>query len=100
MKELDGPVAILGDAHLREGEDEVAGFVRFVDRLADDVRALVILGDLFAAWVGRAGAAIPAIIVTSVNLSPSLRSSELRICPWSLSHAPRRTRISKSPSLS
>jgi UDP-2,3-diacylglucosamine hydrolase len=50
---LDGPVALLGDAHLREQDAEVAAFVRFLDTLPRDVTRLAILGDLFSAWIGR-----------------------------------------------
>jgi UDP-2,3-diacylglucosamine hydrolase len=49
-----GPIALLGDAHLREGDPEVAEFVRFCDALPGRVSLLAILGDLFAAWLGRA----------------------------------------------
>src|SRR5437867_4448713 len=52
MPTPDGPVALLGDAHLREGDAEVAAFVRFVDSLPGDIRTLAILGDLFAVWIG------------------------------------------------
>jgi UDP-2,3-diacylglucosamine hydrolase len=50
----DGPVVLLGDAHLREDDPEVDAFVRFLDRLPAEIRTLAILGDLFAAWIGRA----------------------------------------------
>ncbi|HEU4401535.1 MAG TPA: metallophosphoesterase, partial [Candidatus Polarisedimenticolia bacterium] len=53
MPTPDGPVALLGDAHLREGDAEVAAFVGFVDALPRDIRTLAILGDLFAVWIGR-----------------------------------------------
>jgi len=49
-----GPIALLGDAHLREGDPEVAAFVRFLDELPGRASLLAILGDLFAAWLGRA----------------------------------------------
>jgi len=49
----DGSVALLGDAHLREDDPEVENFVRFLDDLPTDVAMLAILGDLFAAWIGR-----------------------------------------------
>src|SRR2546425_1259065 len=52
MPTPDGTVALLGDAHLRESDDEVAAFVRFLDTLPRDVRTLAILGDLFAVWIG------------------------------------------------
>lgn len=50
---LEGPVALLGDAHLREQDAEVAAFVRFLDTLPADLTRLAILGDLFSAWIGR-----------------------------------------------
>ena len=54
MPIADGPVALLGDAHLREKDEEVAAFVGFLDALPGDIRALAILGDLFAFWIGLA----------------------------------------------
>jgi UDP-2,3-diacylglucosamine hydrolase len=47
-------VALLGDAHLREGDGEVAAFVAFLDRLPREIGTLALLGDLFAVWLGRA----------------------------------------------
>ncbi|MGH9749518.1 MAG: UDP-2,3-diacylglucosamine diphosphatase [Candidatus Polarisedimenticolia bacterium] len=52
MPAPEGAVALLGDAHLREGDPEVDAFVEFLDSLPPDVRTLAILGDLFAVWVG------------------------------------------------
>src|SRR5215467_429184 len=52
MRTPDGSVALLGDAHLREGDEEAPAFVRFLDALPRDIRTLVILGDLFAVWIG------------------------------------------------
>src|SRR5437867_56587 len=52
MPTPDGAVALLGDAHLRESDREVAAFVQFLDALPRDVRTLAILGDLFAVWIG------------------------------------------------
>lgn len=52
MRPPDGPIVLLGDAHLREGDPEVGAFVRFLDRIPDDVAVLAILGDLFAVWIG------------------------------------------------
>lgn len=52
MAAPEAPLALLGDAHLREGDAEVPRFVRFVDRLPGDIRTLAILGDLFAVWIG------------------------------------------------
>jgi len=49
-----GTIALLGDAHLREGDPEVGAFVTFLDALPGSASVLVILGDLFAAWLGRA----------------------------------------------
>lgn len=46
--------ALLGDAHLREGDPEVDAFVAFVDRLPSSIGVLAVLGDLFSAWIGRA----------------------------------------------
>jgi len=54
MPNPDGPVALLGDAHLREGDPEVKAFVAFLDSLPSEITTLAILGDLFAAWIGRA----------------------------------------------
>jgi UDP-2,3-diacylglucosamine hydrolase len=54
MPTPDAPVALLGDAHLREGDAEVPEFVRFVDALPRDIRTLAILGDLFSVWIGSA----------------------------------------------
>lgn len=52
MPAPDAPVALLGDAHLRESDSEVAAFVRFLDGLPRDIRTLAILGDLFSVWIG------------------------------------------------
>jgi UDP-2,3-diacylglucosamine hydrolase len=49
----DAPLALLGDAHLRENDPELDAFIRFLETLPRDIRTLVILGDLFAAWIGR-----------------------------------------------
>jgi len=49
----DVPIALLGDAHLREDDPEVEAFVAFLDGLPRDIGALAILGDLFSAWIGR-----------------------------------------------
>ena len=54
MPTPDGVVALLGDAHLRAGDPEVAAFVRFLDRLPEEITTLAILGDLFAVWIGDA----------------------------------------------
>ncbi len=54
MPTPDAPVALLGDAHLREGDAEVPAFIRFVDALPRDIRTLAILGDLFSVWIGSA----------------------------------------------
>ena len=53
MIDADGPAALLGDAHLREDDDEGAAFVRFLDSLPREIGTLAILGDLFSAWIGR-----------------------------------------------
>ena len=53
MTTPEGSVALLGDAHLREGDAAVAAFVHFLDALPPAITTLVILGDLFAAWIGR-----------------------------------------------
>lgn len=55
MPVQEGPVALLGDAHLREGDDEVGEFVGFLDTLPPDIRTLGILGDLFSVWIGSPG---------------------------------------------
>jgi len=52
MPDPGGPVALLGDAHLRESDAEVEAFVRFLDELPGSFRALAILGDLFSVWIG------------------------------------------------
>jgi UDP-2,3-diacylglucosamine hydrolase len=54
MPAPEGPVALLGDAHLRESDEEVTAFVGFLDGLPGDIRTLAILGDLFAIWIGSA----------------------------------------------
>ena len=54
MSTPEGSVALLGDAHLREDDGEVEAFVRFLDHLPESIGTLVILGDLFAVWIGRA----------------------------------------------
>ncbi len=54
MPAPEGPVALLGDAHLRESDEEVTAFVDFLDGLPGDIRTLAILGDLFAIWIGSA----------------------------------------------
>ncbi len=48
----EGPVALLGDAHLREEDTEVGAFIGFLDSLPSDIRTLAILGDLFSVWIG------------------------------------------------
>lgn len=53
MPTPDRPVALLGDAHLRERDDEVEAFVRFLEGLPGEIGTLGILGDLFAVWIGR-----------------------------------------------
>ena len=45
--------ALLGDAHLREGDPEVAAFTAFLDTLPATIGVLAVLGDLFSAWIGR-----------------------------------------------
>lgn len=45
--------ALLGDAHLREGDPEVDAFVAFLDTLPGSIGVLAVLGDLFSAWIGR-----------------------------------------------
>jgi len=52
MPTPDAPLALLGDAHLREGDPEVRAFVRFLEDLPRDIRTLAVLGDLFAVWIG------------------------------------------------
>jgi UDP-2,3-diacylglucosamine hydrolase len=54
MPTPDAPVALLGDAHLREEDAEVRAFIRFLDDLPRDIRTLAILGDLFSVWIGSA----------------------------------------------
>ena len=54
MIRAEGTIALLGDAHLREGDPEIEAFVGFLDSLPGRVSLLAILGDLFAAWIGRA----------------------------------------------
>ena len=51
--DAEAPLALLGDAHLRDHDPEVDAFIRFLDTLPADIRTLAILGDLFAAWIGR-----------------------------------------------
>lgn len=53
MSGFDGTVALLGDAHLYEGDPEVESFVDFLAALPEDIHTLAILGDLFSAWIGR-----------------------------------------------
>ncbi len=53
MPTPDRPVALLGDAHLRETDPEVDAFVHFLDTLPVAIGTLAILGDLFALWLGR-----------------------------------------------
>lgn len=54
MIRAEGTIALLGDAHLREGDPEVEAFLGFLDALPGRASVLAILGDLFAAWIGRA----------------------------------------------
>lgn len=54
MPSPEAPIALLGDAHLRENDAETVAFVRFLDGLPGDIRTLAILGDLFAVWIGSA----------------------------------------------
>jgi len=53
LNDTNGTVALLGDAHLYEGDPEVDEFVDFLAALPIDIKTLVILGDLFSAWIGR-----------------------------------------------
>ena len=53
MNDDDGTVALLGDAHLYDGDHEAQAFVDFLAALPVDINTLVILGDLFSAWIGR-----------------------------------------------
>ena len=53
MIHADVPIALLGDAHLRENDPEVGAFVAFLEDLPRDIGVLAILGDLFSAWIGR-----------------------------------------------
>jgi UDP-2,3-diacylglucosamine hydrolase len=53
LNDGEGAVALLGDAHLFGGDPEVPAFVDFIDTLPSDIDTLVILGDLFSAWIGR-----------------------------------------------
>jgi len=45
--------ALLGDAHLREGDPEVGAFTAFLDAIPESIGVLAVLGDLFSAWIGR-----------------------------------------------
>jgi UDP-2,3-diacylglucosamine hydrolase len=45
-------ILLLGDAHLRNGDQEVEAFLRFLDSLPSDTSALYLLGDLFDLWIG------------------------------------------------
>ncbi|HET6278368.1 MAG TPA: metallophosphoesterase [Candidatus Polarisedimenticolia bacterium] len=53
MNDGQGPVALLGDAHLFDEDPEVPAFINFIDTLPADIGTLIILGDLFSAWIGR-----------------------------------------------
>lgn len=53
MNDGQGTIALLGDAHLYDGDAEVPAFVEFVDDLPAEISTLIILGDLFSAWIGR-----------------------------------------------
>jgi UDP-2,3-diacylglucosamine hydrolase len=53
LNDGQGTVALLGDAHLFDGDPEVPAFVDFIDTLPADIGTLIILGDLFSAWIGR-----------------------------------------------
>jgi UDP-2,3-diacylglucosamine hydrolase len=50
---VEGPIALLGDAHLRHGDPQVEAFITFLDTLPRDIALLGIVGDLFSVWVGR-----------------------------------------------
>jgi len=54
MPTPDAAVALLGDAHLRDGTPQVPAFVQFLDSLPRDIGTLAILGDLFSVFIGRA----------------------------------------------
>lgn len=58
MPTSDGPVALLGDAHLRAGDPEVDAFIRFLENFPREIGTLAILGDLFAVWIGTADLAL------------------------------------------
>ncbi len=76
MRDRDGAVALLGDAHLGGDDPEVGAFVAFVETLPDDIRTIVILGDLFTAWVGR-----PELIRPHhANVVDALRRRRARGC--------------------
>ena len=45
-------ILLLGDAHLREQDPEVAIFLDFLSQIPRETEALYLLGDLFDLWIG------------------------------------------------
>lgn len=49
----DGPVAFLGDAHLRPGDETAGALAEFVAGAAGRLARLVLVGDIFDLWFAR-----------------------------------------------
>lgn len=43
---------MIADLHLRGSQEEMTSFLSFLNRLPEDLKNLVILGDFFDAWIG------------------------------------------------
>jgi len=65
-------IILLGDAHLRERDPEVAVFLDFLRQLPSETEALYLLGDLFDLWIGS-----PAFLTDS-HLSIARELERLR----------------------
>lgn len=67
-----GDLVFVGDAHLDRGQPAVERFLGFLERLAGSTSRLVVLGDLFNLWIGRAWYEQPHHVVVADKLA-SLR---------------------------
>lgn len=67
---MDAPVVVVGDVHLTPSRPDVtAAFHRFLEGLPGRCAHLVLLGDIFEAWVSRRQAREPAVRETLDRLS-------------------------------
>lgn len=59
-EKLEEPTWFVSDVHLYfDGADYLADFLRFLERAADEVARLYVVGDLFEFWIGNRQARLP-----------------------------------------